>query len=98
MVCLRAAGFPAAAVNPYMAGFGPAAMNPFLAMGRGPFDPLMAWYMAHYGSTGLMPGLGFTTGRQVPASSLCSGHASVPVSLTAAGSELSITRLCCCTQ
>ena len=63
-----AAGFPS--VNPYMTGFSPV-MNPFLAMGRGPFDPLMAWYMAHYGTTGLMPGLGFT-GRQVrlPAASL----------------------------
>jgi len=56
------AGFPAA--NPYMPGLVNPAMNPFLAMGRGPFDPLMAWYMAHYGTTGLMPGIGFT-GRQV---------------------------------
>ena len=50
------AGYPAA--NPYMAGFSPV-MNPFLALGRGPFDPLMAWYMAHYGTTGLMPDMGF---------------------------------------
>ena len=50
-----------------MPGLVSPAMNPFLAMGRGPFDPLMAWYMAHYGTTGLMPGIGFT-GRQVPAS------------------------------
>ncbi len=61
MLRLRA-GFPAA--NPYMPGLVNPAMNPFLAMGRGPFDPLMAWYMAHYGTTGLVPGIGFT-GRQV---------------------------------
>lgn len=59
-------------MNPYMTGFSPV-VNPFLAMGRGPFDPLMAWYMAHYGTTGLMPGLGFT-GRQVRRHTACAQH------------------------
>ena len=43
-------GSPYAGGNPYMQGFNPL-MNPFLGVARpmGGFDPMAAWYMAHYG-------------------------------------------------